>query len=278
MALRATIPETPRYIYDVERNPSKGSHAVEAMTHEGDPEFGELSKDEDLLPPEPSLNDFMDYFFRRGDKWYRRNWTTLLGTAGTWFLLDFAFFGLGLNSPQIVTGLYKGCQPNNTTLNALADNVWNSEPTISDNPVSLFEDNEFAFWLIVSIGAIMGSLALIWLVDHISRRWLQCGAFVGLGLLFFVVGSILLHEIMYHYGGAWFVIRGRNVDRGGGDILPHSRSTVFKQREQDIRRTSKRPRTTDGKPSSIGFFAKQQLFRGGNCRSRDYNPDSGSRY
>ena len=204
--LRATIPETPRYIFDVERNPRKGSHAVEAMTQGEEAGSGELSKDEDVLPPERSLNDFMDYFFRAGDKWYRRNWTILFGTAATWFLLDLAFFGLGLNSPRIVTGLYKGCQPNNATQNPLPEKIWNSEPTISDNPISLFEDNEFAFWLIVSIGAITGSLALIWLVDHVSRRRLQCGTFIVLGLLFFVVGGILLHKIMYHYDGAWFVV------------------------------------------------------------------------
>lgn len=217
MLIRFTIPETPRYLFDVARDYRSASHGVQAMTRGIKAPVTQKSSTRRPGPvvaveaediPEPSFNDFMDYFFYRGGKWHSGNWTRLLGTAGTWLLLDLAFFGLGLNSPQIVTGLYKGCRKD-TVPTPLGSASWNSEPGVADvtAPVALlFEDNEYAFWLIVSIGAITGSVSLIWAVNHVSRKNLQFGGFVGLAVLFYIVGGILLHEVMYQYDSAWYVV------------------------------------------------------------------------
>ena len=206
---RFTIPETPRYLFDVARDYVNASHAVQAMAPkqvapdpDTVPEPG--LEAEQPLPPDASFHDFREYLSNR-DGWYSGNWRRLLGTAVTWFLLDFAFFGLGLNSPQIVSGLYKGCR-NDTVSMPLANGTWNSEPGIASMPVALFEDNEYAFWLIVSIAAIMGSVLLIFTIDPYSRKNRQIGGFLLLGILFFVLGGILFHEIVNRYGGAWYVV------------------------------------------------------------------------
>ena len=230
--VRRTVPETPRYVYDVQRNAAEASDGVRYMTatnQETDAENLEPDDPDDPLnemPPNPSYKDFMEYFFWPGNRWYSRDgdenkhlgkwtsfrftgkWPRLLGTAGTWFLLDLAFFGLGLNSPQIVTGLWKGCRhdvfPNLSPL--LPTVTWNSEPGIANNTTSVFKDNEDSFWLIVSIGAISGSATLILVARFADRRLLLWTMFLALSILFFIIGGILWYEIINHDSASYFAI------------------------------------------------------------------------
>ena len=226
--LRRTVPEAPRYVWDVQRNAAEASDGVRYMTATNNRVDAENKEEDDIddplneMPPEPSYEDFKAYFFSPNG-WYNHdgkeiwplgNWTTfrftgrwprLLGTAGTWFLLDLSFFGLGLNSPQIVTGLWKGCRSDNVS-NPLPKFTWNSEPNIATNAVPLFEDNEYGFWLIVSIGAISGSGLLILIARFVDRRKLLWTMFLALGVLFFVIGGVLWYEIMIHYSAPYFVV------------------------------------------------------------------------
>ena len=101
---RLTIPETPRYTFDVDRDIIKGGADVEAFKAgepEGNPD--EITRarakenDEPMLEvPKASWRDFFSHF---GQWKYGK---VLLGTAGSWFLLDVAFYGkynrLGLRS------------------------------------------------------------------------------------------------------------------------------------------------------------------------------------
>ena len=228
--VRRTIPETPRYVYDVQRNAKEASDGVRYMTvthKEVESENPEVDDDPDdplnEMPPEASYEDFMEYFFRPEGRWYNNdgdetwclgNWTSfrftgkwprLLGTAGTWLLLDLSFFGLGLNSPNIVTGLWKGCR-NEFVSDPLPKSTWNSEPDIATNALEVFKDNEYAFWLIVSLSAIMGSGMLILIAGFVDRRRLLWTTFLALSMVFFVIGGILWHKIMNHYSAPYFAV------------------------------------------------------------------------
>lgn len=93
---RLTIPETPRYTMDIERNIKQASQDVDTYFEEGryivDPmnaERAEIQK--------ATWKDFRGYF----GQW--RYGKILLGTAWSWFALDIAFYGLGLNSSTILT-------------------------------------------------------------------------------------------------------------------------------------------------------------------------------
>ena len=55
---------------------------------------------DDELPHMSWWAEFQDYFFRQG------NWRFLAGTAGTWFLLDFPFYGLELSSASIINAIW----------------------------------------------------------------------------------------------------------------------------------------------------------------------------
>ena len=119
--LRLTIPESPRYTFDVAQNPAKLDHDLDFLTRWHNRKQGSSESIHDLtasaenqatsyplqpeipvprctepeFPPMASLEDIKNYFIVKG------NWLSLLGTAGAWMLLDLSFFGLGLNSLQI---------------------------------------------------------------------------------------------------------------------------------------------------------------------------------
>ena len=191
------------------------------------PSNGQASQDENVydFPPKPSFDDFMLYFWEEG------NWKSLAATAGTWFFLDLAFFGLGLNSPQIVTGVWKGC---NSTVNrdtVPANFKWNSEPGVTPSNISIpinslpvtstaagltttfiqmFEDNEIGFMVIVSIAAVFGSLLLIGLGNVMSRKHIMIGGFGILSVLFFILCGLFFTRVNYkddtHYDGVYIAI------------------------------------------------------------------------
>jgi PHS family inorganic phosphate transporter-like MFS transporter len=104
---RLTIPETPRYTFDVSRDVVKAGSDVKAYLAgkpEGIPdEVTRVNVMHDSAPkleiPEASWKDFFVHI---------RQWRyakTLIGTAGSWFLLDVAFYGIGLNNSVILQAI-----------------------------------------------------------------------------------------------------------------------------------------------------------------------------
>jgi MFS transporter, PHS family, inorganic phosphate transporter len=99
---RLTIPETPRYTFDVARDVEKAKEDAEAYIQgksEGHPdELRRVSvmQRAELDPPKASWKDFWAYY----SQW--RHGKILIGTAGSWFFLDVAFYGLGLNNSIIL--------------------------------------------------------------------------------------------------------------------------------------------------------------------------------
>ena len=102
---RLTIPETPRYTFDVSRDIVKGGSDIKAYVagHAGgSPDeitrVRQMAEDANQLEiPQASWRDFFTHY----TQW--KNGKVLLGTAGSWFLLDVAFYGLGLNNSIILT-------------------------------------------------------------------------------------------------------------------------------------------------------------------------------
>ncbi|KAG6334803.1 hypothetical protein ID866_4292 [Astraeus odoratus] len=102
---RLTIPETPRFTMDIERNVTLASRDIGSVL--GTATF---VTDEDILAervkaPAASLADFVAYF----SQW--ENFKVIVGTAYSWFALDIAFYGLGLNSSTILTAINFSPQP-----------------------------------------------------------------------------------------------------------------------------------------------------------------------
>lgn len=101
---RLTIPETPRYTFDVQRDVIKAGSDAQAYLNgsaSGSPDELERVKgiqeaEAQFEIPKAGFKDFLRHY----GKW--KYGKVLLGTAGSWFLLDVAFYGLGLNNPVIL--------------------------------------------------------------------------------------------------------------------------------------------------------------------------------
>jgi len=168
---RLTIPESPRYTLDVEYDLDKAvadSGKFASGAH-GDAEndvvqqlrITERIKAEIVQPPKASFKDFISHF----SKW--KHFKILLGTAGSWFMLDVAYYGLGLNSATILQ----------TIGYASSKNVYNS----------LF--NKAAGNLIlICAGSIPGYWVSVATIDTIGRKPIQIGGFFFLTVIFCIIG------------------------------------------------------------------------------------------
>ncbi|KAF2835889.1 MFS transporter [Patellaria atrata CBS 101060] len=166
---RLTIPETPRYTFDVARDIVKGGSDIKAYhagVPQGHPDEIERVREmqtnaENLEIPQASWRDF----FRHYGQW--RHGKVLLGTAGSWFLLDVAFYGLGLNNSIILRqiGYSKG-----------------------NDVYRVFYNNAVGNLILVCAGAIPGYWVTVATVDTIGRKPIQIMGFVLLTVLFCIIG------------------------------------------------------------------------------------------
>lgn len=111
--------------------------------------------------PKASWGDFVAYY----SKW--KNGKILFGTAGSWFLLDVAWYGLSLNNPVILTAIGYSTGPTvyKTLLNTAIGNL-----------------------IIVCAGAIPGYWVSVATVDTIGRKPIQLMGFIILTVVFIGMG------------------------------------------------------------------------------------------
>lgn len=96
---RLTLPETPRFTMDIERNVKQASADVDAFLTSGTYVHDFEGVQNKVVAPERGWADFKSYFGKL------ENAKVLFGCAWSWFALDVAFYGLGLNSSIILTGI-----------------------------------------------------------------------------------------------------------------------------------------------------------------------------
>ncbi|KAJ5726850.1 phosphate:H+ symporter [Penicillium malachiteum] len=168
---RLTIPETPHYTFDVRRDPIKAHADVQAYIdgrHEGfSNEYSRAMHvvtripEPEFVQPRASWKDFRKCF------WNWKNGKTLLGTASSWFFLDVAFYGLGLNNSVILSAI-----------------GW----TGGENVYEIFYRNAVGNLILICAGAIPGYWATVAAVDTIGRKPIQIVGFTLLTILFGIIG------------------------------------------------------------------------------------------
>lgn len=172
---RLTIPETPRYTFDVARDIEKADEDVKAYMagrHEG--ETDEVARAqvhqgarENLQVPQAGWRDFFRYYSKL------KNFLLLLGTAGSWFCLDVAFYGLSLNNGTILAVIgYSTKGANNVyeyLYNTAVGNI-----------------------IIVLAGAVPGYWVSVATIDILGRKTIQLGGFIILTILFIVYYPLLI--------------------------------------------------------------------------------------
>ncbi|TFK88823.1 phosphate transporter [Polyporus arcularius HHB13444] len=166
---RLTIPETPRFTMDVERNVHQAAQDVEDFLTMGTYYVDPDAVVQRVQAPRASRYDFGAYFARR------ENWLLLVGTAYSWFALDIAFYGLGLNTPIVLEAIHFG----GATLGDL------SPQAVYGTLRNLAVGN-----IILSVaGLVPGYWATFLLIDRWGRKPIQLMGFIVLAVLFIVMGS-----------------------------------------------------------------------------------------
>ncbi|CAG8589778.1 558_t:CDS:2 [Racocetra fulgida] len=159
---RLTIPETPRYTMDIERNIDQAAADINTVLEHGVYKPREQEVVVKVDAPKFSVSDFFRYF----GKW--ENGKVLFGTAFTWFALDVAFYGIGLNN-NIILGnigfLGDGRDPYETLFKASVGNI-----------------------IIALLGTVPGYWVTVFTVDFWGRRPIQLLGFAVLTVVFIILG------------------------------------------------------------------------------------------
>ncbi|KAL1923799.1 uncharacterized protein VTP21DRAFT_8779 [Calcarisporiella thermophila] len=197
---RLVLPETPRYAVDVLNDMELGEMAYQSvrvpkkqwkkMQEKRGEQRQDQEKPQSQLTPREAGGEFRAEPEEEGgdDRKKRRashrrcvldhfgrwaNLRVLIGTAGTWFLLDVAFYGLSLNQAFVL----------NATGFAGGDDPWND----------LFR--QAVGNLIISVlGAIPGYITSVFLIERIGRKPIQYIGFIMLAVIFLVL-SIFFRQI-----------------------------------------------------------------------------------
>jgi len=165
---RLTIPETPRYTFDVLYDVEKAS--VDTRKYR----YGKQGNTVDPLSqaqvrhdmakyrtPRPSVMEVLRFYTQKS------NAIKLFGTAFSWFFLDLAFYGLGFSSPSLLStmGFDK-----------------------KENLYMNLKNTATGQLVLICAGAIPGYWMTVFTVDRIGRKFIQIGGFAILTILFCVLG------------------------------------------------------------------------------------------
>ncbi|KAI0553691.1 major facilitator superfamily domain-containing protein [Xylaria curta] len=173
---RLTIPETPRYTFDVGRDVEKAAEDVKAYMsgkHEGQPDDvarvqTRMAAQEQMQVPKASWGDFFRHYS------IPKNGLLLFGTAGSWFLLDVAFYGVSLNNAAILETIGYSTTGAHSTYDFLYKTAIGN-------------------LIIVLAGAVPGYWVSVATLDTIGRKPIQMGGFIILTVLFIVWGFAYNH-------------------------------------------------------------------------------------
>jgi MFS transporter, PHS family, inorganic phosphate transporter len=168
---RLTIPETPRYTMDIRLDIEKAKADTDAYLN-GKSE-GSTNLEHDLIiatrrkvaAPKATWKEFWLHF---------RQWRygkILLGTAGSWFFIDIAFWGLGLSNSILRPIGYAG-----------STNIYYSLYNVSVGNL-----------IISAAGFIPGYWVSVATIDTIGRKPIQMASFMILTILFCIIGFGYYH-------------------------------------------------------------------------------------
>ncbi|CAO3656509.1 unnamed protein product [Mucor hiemalis] len=164
---RLTIPETPRYTIDIENKFDKGISDAKAFVEKG-ASSGEYTDAAVVVaandPDQPLKASWAD-FRRHFGQW--KNGKVLFGTAYSWFALDVAWYGLGLNNSIVLQniGFAGGPEPFDAVFKTCVGNV-----------------------IINLLGSVPGYWISVFTIDKMGRKPLQIMGFVMLTIMFCILG------------------------------------------------------------------------------------------
>jgi PHS family inorganic phosphate transporter-like MFS transporter len=139
------------------------------------------SNDKAQMPDPFSLAELRRFFWTEGNLKY------LLGTSVTWFLLDFAFYGLGINNPRVIAQIWSSQPVNGTTANNTPD--WQNPSDPNETIYEVLKQDGIRSIITISVGSMLGSIILIKMINYVPRKAWLTWSFIGMAVLFAIVGG-----------------------------------------------------------------------------------------
>ncbi|OAP55223.1 hypothetical protein AYL99_10923 [Fonsecaea erecta] len=210
LLFRFAIPETPRFLLDIEDDPVKAEFDATQL-------FGETSTNNELeigmwcdsleesnlshrsldersdarpsfaVTPAPlaTLNsswkiskaDIKQYFWTEG------NWRTLMAVSVCWLLLDFGYYGIGLSNPQFLAKTWGSLHI------ASAQPIWKTNDDPNTDIYDMFMKTSVQALVVLNIGSFAGGILWILSAPRLNRVSLQKYGFLALAALFIALGT-----------------------------------------------------------------------------------------
>jgi PHS family inorganic phosphate transporter-like MFS transporter len=160
--LRRQIAETPRYALTMQGNLESAALVVDQVTNNPRGANGSAHKQ-----PPATNNTQVPQQRKPAKSWLYllvspRFLRWLIGAAGAWFLLDFAYYGTTISSPLVLKSL---------------------------NPHSNIITNMVYTLIIFVVAALPGYIVAALTIDKLGRKWIQC---VGFGMMALAYGLIAI--------------------------------------------------------------------------------------
>lgn len=184
---RLTMPEGKKYLQSQELTAVQNSSLMASRSTLDSIDAAKLEKDgeaekgmtdtqrrisviEAHAAPPPQASKFK-VFGQYFGQW--RHLKPLIGTAGSWFLVDITFYGLNLNQSIILSdiGFSSGSTPYNT-----------------------FVRNAYGNLIVAAAGYVPGYFFTIGFIELLGRRWIQIQGFLITALMFWVIPGDWKHN------------------------------------------------------------------------------------
>lgn len=163
--LRFTMPESPRYALNVKHDIEEAAAAA-AVKGEQLQEAHVAAERERTVHGEEKKRDHWAEFRAYFSQW--KHLKVLLGTSLSWFLLDIAFYGLGLNNSAVLSAI--GFANKSTPFESL---WWNAIGQV----------------IITVLGSVPGYYITVFTVEKLGRRWIQLQGFAVTTVIFAILAG-----------------------------------------------------------------------------------------
>jgi Arabinose efflux permease len=159
--LRRKVPETPRYSLLVKGDIEEAKKAAKFLG-------ADIEVKSNVRSGLKGLNEFLSNYL-----------PVLIGTAGTWFILDIAFYGTGVYSSSALAPVFGSPFPSHATTLPLSEFQ-------SDLAKALFLGG------VPFLVGFPGYFTAVALLDKLGRKWIQLQGFIVMAIIYAVVSSVMV--------------------------------------------------------------------------------------
>ncbi|KAI0436654.1 major facilitator superfamily domain-containing protein [Xylaria telfairii] len=202
LVLRRSIPETPYYLAETGRV----TDAVAAAGRVYAPEVTlQPTSHEELSPFQTTSNGPAEKAKVSKGGWWnsttgyirevkehlsqKSRWRMLLGVMLTWWLLDLAYYGLGLDNPKTISAIWSSTP---TDASSMLSSTTECGTDVTQQNSAIYKtlrENIIHNIITISTGALPGSVIILFAIDYVPRVTWMMWMFVTLAVLFAVNGG-----------------------------------------------------------------------------------------